>query len=116
MKVLRLTEIPIKEFGREKRAYYFIEGFDRFEIVKTDIPPHHSQPMHMHRTVVEATYVIDGRIVAIEDGEEQTLGSGDVVFFMPNRKHTLVNREKNTAHIITVKSPRSPSDKLISST
>ena len=78
-----------------------------FEIVKTIIPPRHSQQLHAHRGYQEAALVLRGHIKAIEyRGEKKTsslLTTGSFVVFTNPRCHTLVNVSKTPATIITIK-------------
>jgi uncharacterized cupin superfamily protein len=115
MRVLRKTNAPGREDKGELRTYYFFPNFDGFEIVITKVPPKHAQPLHGHRIINEAHYVIEGNIDVEEDGVLMSLEPGDAVLLDKGKLHTLHNNHKEEATILTIKQPKAI-DKFFSKT
>jgi uncharacterized cupin superfamily protein len=66
---------------------------DGFTVVENRLPPGASgPPLHLHRSLDESFYVVEGTVTVITTGSEQEVGAGGYVFFPRGTPHSLQNR------------------------
>ena len=88
---------------------FLIDGSDtgeRFSLVQHLFAPRAlAAPMHRHRLEDEYTFVLEGRIGAVVDGNEVVAGPGDLVFKPRNQWHTFWNAGDEPASVLELISP-----------
>ena len=78
----------------------------RFSLVQHLFAPRAlAAPMHRHRNEDEYTFVLEGRIGAIQDGDEVTASPGDLLFKPRNHWHTFWNAGDSPAAVLELISP-----------
>ncbi len=91
------------------RDRFMIDGTDadgRFALVQHLFAPKAlAAPMHRHHKEDEYTYVLEGRIGAISDGQEIIAEPGDLLFKPRNRWHTFWNAGDEPASVLELISP-----------
>src|SRR5690242_17405095 len=101
MQVIRNADAPTRQIGDEVRQYFMLESA---ELIVTHVPVGHTQPLHRHAAVYEATYVLDGEIEVIEGERRERLAPGSFVLFEPHHEfHTVANCGTSVAVTLTFK-------------
>lgn len=98
--------------GRAKRKLGDALGLKNFGVNLTTIKPGAASALrHWHRTQDEFVYVLEGELVLVTDGGEQTLTAGMAAGFPAGKAdgHHLVNRSDRDAVYLEV-GDRSPGD------
>ena len=88
---------------------YMLDGAEtegRLAIVEHILAPHAlAAPMHIHTREDEYSYVIEGRLAAVFDGEEVVAEAGDFVFKPRGEWHTFWNPSDTTTRILEILTP-----------
>lgn len=104
MHLFRKAQADRRALGDEERVTY--QG-DQMRVVLTRIPAGHIQRAHRHEHLYDATYVIEGEVVVVEQvgdvSERSVLRTGDFVILDPGPHHTIENRSSETAELLTIK-------------
>jgi len=66
---------------------------------------------HYHNVMEENFFVLEGEVVIVIDGKENTLTAGDLAHIEPGEVHYLVNRSNSTVKMIAALSPAKEGDK-----
>lgn len=76
------------------------------------LKPGQKMGFHLHRTVIEDFFFLEGRPkILVGDGVEQ-VEPGDVIRAEPGEKHDILNDTEETVRLVFIKSPYLPDDKL----
>lgn len=97
---------------REKRALGDPLGLTKIGVNLTTLPPGKESSMrHFHTHEDELVYVVEGEVVLLTDGGEQTLRAGMCAGFPAGSRdgHQLVNRSDRPARYLEI-SNRDPED------
>jgi len=105
MKILKEKDVPKREDKGELRHYYL---FNDYEIIVTKVPRGHMQLWHSHKLIRETHYLMKGQIEILEEKKTVIMKPGDLVLISPGRAHTLRNRGKSTAYVLTLKTIPNP--------
>jgi mannose-6-phosphate isomerase-like protein (cupin superfamily) len=82
------------------------ESGERVSLVEHPMSAHAlAAPLHRHTREDEYSYILEGRMGAILDGEVVTAGPGDLVFKPRNQWHTFWNAGEEPARILEIISP-----------
>jgi uncharacterized cupin superfamily protein len=107
---VRTTTVYPEEFkricqGREKAALGNVAGLTQFGVNLTRLKPGAASALrHWHENEDEFVYVVEGKLVLIEDGGETLLRTGDAAGFkagVPNG-HQLINKTNRDAVYLEV--------------
>lgn len=88
---------------------FLIEAADtegRLAVVEHVLAPRSlAAPMHRHTREDEYSFVLEGRVGAVLDGEEVVASTGDLLFKPKGQWHTFWNAGDDTARILELISP-----------
>lgn len=90
---------------RERRALGDAVGLSQFGVNEMTLPPGAwSSQRHWHENEDEFVYVLEGEVVLITDGGEQTLGPGMAAGFPAGKPdgHHLVNKSDRPARMLEI--------------
>lgn len=90
---------------RERRALGDAVGLSQFGVNEMTLPPGAwSSQRHWHENEDEFVYVLEGEVVLITDGGEQTLGPGMAAGFPAGKPdgHHLVNKSDRPARVLEI--------------
>lgn len=90
------SEVCIKVSSRQTESMY--------ELVQSIVPPGFSPPAHVHRSMLQAFYVLDGRISVQLDRDWVEANQGEVVLVPPGTPHTFANRTDVPAQLLQIQS------------
>lgn len=132
-----LDEVITAAIQAKKEIRYYYKGLEAenneavaSQVIVTEIPPHHVQPFHSHKTLHEMTIVEKGTILAVdhesmEESELQQLlsqgrvlnvgrlvSAGSMVIEGPGTRHTIVNPTKEYGRLYTIQTARMSLDKF----
>ena len=125
LKPTRVEQASIEEFIKEAMdrsaeiRWYYIPC-SSLEIIRTALPPKYEQPWHSHKSIHEATLVLEGHVLVLsmkdETIKEVDLAPGDLVVLDTNPEiyHTMKNTTKKYATTMTLKyvGPEKKDEKL----
>ncbi len=85
-------------------------GTDLIGGVLLELQPGHRGPYHLHHGNEELALVLSGAVTVRGEGEERTLGQGELAFFPRGRAglHGLENHSQESARVLLISSKVSP--------
>jgi len=75
-----------------------------YEVVLSQVPAGFGPPAHVHRSMLQAFYVLEGRISFQRGGDWFEANEGEVVMVQPGIAHTFANRTHERAHLLQIQS------------
>ena len=75
-----------------------------YEVVLNQVPAGFGPPAHVHRSMLQAFYVLEGRISFQLGGEWVEADPGKVVIVRPGTAHTFANRTGESAYLLQIQS------------
>jgi uncharacterized cupin superfamily protein len=91
--------------GRERKWLGNAAGLDQFGVNLTTLKPGAASALrHWHENEDELVYILEGKVVLIEDDGETVLRPGDAAGFKANSRngHHLVNKTNSDAVILEI--------------
>ena len=77
-------------------------GGSNLTVVNAGIDPGAGLALHIHPDYEEATFVVEGHIVAVLEGETRILGPGDLLLAPAGAKHTITNQSDKPAKVLAI--------------
>lgn len=90
---------------------YLLQG-PRMNFALVRFQPGEDFKAHYHNTMEENFFVLEGEIVIVVDGKENTLTAGDLIHVEPGEVHYLINRSNALVQMIASLAPAKDGDKV----
>ena len=78
------------------------DGGINLTVVDAGIDPGAGLALHIRPGYEEATWVVEGNIEAVLEGETRNLGPGDLLLVPAGAKHTITNRSDKPAKVLAI--------------
>ena len=90
---------------------YLMQG-PRMNFALVRFQPGEDFKAHYHNIMEENFYILEGEIVIVVDGVENTLTAGDMIHIEPGETHYLINRSNVPVQMIAMLAPAQDGDKV----
>jgi quercetin dioxygenase-like cupin family protein len=77
-------------------------GGGNLTVVAAGIDPGAGLALHIHPNYEEATFVLEGNIEAVLEGETRILGPGDLLLAPAGVEHTITNHSDKQARVLAI--------------